>query len=115
MAFLLSMSPDRDDFALGRCLDCDRGSAGYGPIMRPIIRETIVERRQPQMRWSAVFAGAVVSVGLWVLLQMLGTGIGLAVIDTNDPHSLRGIGIGTGIWSVIAPLLALFFGGMVAG
>lgn len=83
--------------------------------MRPITRETVVERRQPSMRWSAVFAGAFVSAGLWMMFQLLGAGIGLSAIDASNSGSLRSVGIGTGIWSIIAPLLALFLGGMVAG
>jgi hypothetical protein len=83
--------------------------------MKPFSRETIVDRRQPQMRWGAVFAGAVLSLGFWILLQTLGTGLGMSAIDTNDASSVRNAGIGTGIWSIIAPLIAVFLGGMAAG
>lgn len=83
--------------------------------MRPITRETITDRRQPALRWSAVFAGATVAVALWVLLQMLGMGIGMATIDLTDAGSLRSVGIGTTVWTLIAPLIALFVGGYVAG
>ena len=83
--------------------------------MRPITRETITDRRQPALRWSAVFAGATVAVALWVLLQMLGMGIGLAAIDLDDAGSLRSVGLGTTVWTLIAPLIALFVGGLVAG
>jgi hypothetical protein len=80
-----------------------------------ITREAIIERRQQLLRWGAVFAGAAVSVGLWILLQTLGAGIGLSTVDADNPGSLRSAGIGTGIWTVIAPLVALFAGGFVAG
>jgi MFS family permease len=83
--------------------------------MRPISRETILDRRMPIMRWSAVFAGVAVSVSLWVLLQMLGMGIGLAAIDVDDVGSLRSVGIGTTLWTLIAPLVAMFVGGVIAG
>lgn len=83
--------------------------------MQPISRETIVDRRQPQIRWSAIFAGAVLSFGLWMLLQILGMGLGLAAVDTDDAGSLKGVGIGTGIWSILAALIALFIGGYLAG
>ena len=82
--------------------------------MQPIARETVVERRQPTVRWSAVFAGAAAATALWLFLQVLGMGFGLSAIDTDDAGSLRGVGIGTGIWSLIAPALALFVGGAVA-
>lgn len=82
--------------------------------MRPITRE-IIDRRQPVMRWSAVIAGAIVSVALWVLLQMLGMGVGLAAIHVDDAGSLRDVGIGTGVWTLVAPLVAMFVGGVFAG
>ncbi len=82
--------------------------------MRPITRE-IIDRRSPVMRWSAVFAGAFVSVALWVLLQMLGMGIGLAAIHVDDAGSLRDVGIGTTVWTLVAPLVAMFVGGVIAG
>lgn len=66
------------------------------------------------MHWSAIFGGAVVTLGLWLLLHTLGLAAGLTAIDPDEQGSLRAIGIGTGIWSVIAPLLALFAGGYVA-
>jgi MFS family permease len=84
-------------------------------IMRPITRETITDRRQPALRWSAVFAGATVAVALWVLLQMLGMGAGMAAIDLTDEGSLRGVGIGTTVWTLLAPLIAMFVGGLIAG
>lgn len=77
-------------------------------------RETFVERRQSTVRWGAVIAGALVAIAVWMALQMLGLGVGLASIDTDEGGSLRGVGIGTGVWSVIAPLIALFIGGWAA-
>ena len=53
--------------------------------------------------------------GVWLLLHALGLGIGLTAVDPEYPSSLRGVGIGTGIWSIIVPLIALFAGGLVVG
>ncbi len=83
--------------------------------MRPITRETITDRRQPTLRWSAVFAGTTVAVALWALLQLLAMGIGMAAIELDDAGSLRSVGIGTTVGSLVAPLIALFVGGLVAG
>jgi hypothetical protein len=87
--------------------------------MQPTIsRETVwsdVDRRQPRLRWSAVFAGTVCGVGFWMLLQLLGLGIGLAAVDVGDAESLRGVGVGTTVWSLVSPLIAMFFGGVLAG
>jgi hypothetical protein len=83
--------------------------------MRPFSRETIIDRRQSHMRWSAVFAGTAFAIGVWILLQTLGMGIGLSAVDVDDAGNLKGIGIGTGVWSLIAPLIAMFIGGLLAG
>lgn len=63
--------------------------------------------------WGAVFGGTFVALGVWILLHTLGMAAGLTAIDPQDPGSLRGAGIGTGIFSIIAPLIALFVGGFV--
>lgn len=81
--------------------------------MRPITRETIVERRQPALRWGAVFAGAAVAVALWVLLQIIGMGVGLTAIRLDESGSVRSVGIGTTVSSMLAPLIAMFVGGIV--
>jgi hypothetical protein len=83
--------------------------------MNPFTRETIIERRQPQVRWGAIFAGAALSVGLWALFQVWGVGIGLSSIDPRNADSLKNAGIGTGIWSFISPVIAMFFGGLIGG
>ena len=67
------------------------------------------------MRWSAVFSGTLVALSLWGVLQLIGIGAGLAALDLDNVRSARGAAIGAGAWSVIAPLIALFVGGWVAG
>ena len=83
--------------------------------MQPISRETITDRRQPYIRWTAVIAGSLVALGSWLLLQLLLTGGALSAIDPDNIDNARGYGIGTSIGSVLAPLLAMFLGGLVAG
>jgi len=62
-----------------------------------------------------VLGGATVAVALWVLLQVLGMGAGLAAVDLDDAGSIRTVGIGTSVWTLVAPLIALFVGGIGAG
>lgn len=62
-----------------------------------------------------MFAGAAIAGGLWLLLQLLLTGGALSAVDADDVEHARAFGIGTTIGSVIAPLLAIFAGGLVAG
>lgn len=80
-----------------------------------INRETFVDRRQPILRWSAVIAGTLCSIGFWILLQLLGVGIGMTAADPDDIRSLYSAGVGTTTWSLISPLIAMFFGGLIAG
>jgi hypothetical protein len=60
---------------------------------------------------GAIVAAALLTAGTWLLLHTLGLAAGLIVPDRGDPESLRGVGLGSGAWSVAAPLLALFAGG----
>ncbi len=74
---------------------------------------TVGEGSAFHVRWSAVFGGAFVAMGLWLLFQLLGLAAGLSSIQPGETNSLKAIGLGVGIWSIIAPLLALFCGGVV--
>ena len=93
---------------------CGTPAAHVSLDMQPFTRETVVDRRQPAIRWSAVLAGTAIALGLWGVLQLLGAGLGLAAIDPDDATSARGAVIGTGAWSVLAPMIAMFAGGFVA-
>jgi len=66
------------------------------------------------MSWPAVFAGSILGLGIWLLLYVLGLGVGLTVLDPDNLGSLRGAGMTTGIWSLIVPLVAMFVGGLAA-
>lgn len=86
----------------------------------PVVSEHVITTAERSaiaspIGWSAIFGASAVTVGLWLVLHLLGIGIGLTAIDPADPSSLRGVGIGAGVWSLIAPLIALFVGGLVAG
>src|SRR6476646_6234568 len=83
--------------------------------MQPFSRETITDRRQPYVRWTAVIAGALSALGTWLLLQLLFTGGALSAIDPDKVDRVHGYAIGTSIGSVLAPLIAMFVGGLVAG
>lgn len=67
------------------------------------------------VRWGAIFAGTLVAAGAWILLHLLGMAIGLSAVEPHEPGTLRSVGIGTGVWSLIAPALALFLGGLATG
>jgi len=69
-----------------------------------------------KLSWGGLIGGLFVAVGIWVLLTVLGLAVNLSAVDPSDPaQSLRGLGMSTGIWSVVMWILALFAGGVVAG
>ncbi len=70
-----------------------------------------------QLSWGAIIAGTVVTLAVFVTLQLLGAGIGAAAVDLTgrEVTSGRSLGIGAAIWWLITGLIALFIGGWVAG
>jgi hypothetical protein len=83
--------------------------------MKPIFSREVADRRQPHIRWSAVIAGSVLALGLWNLFNFLFVGGALTAVDPDELGSAGAMGIGTGVGSVLAPLIAMFIGGLVAG
>jgi hypothetical protein len=67
--------------------------------------------------WGAIFAGAFVTMAVFLTLQILGAGIGASALDLTGSRitSGRSLGIGAAIWWFITGLIALFIGGWVAG
>ncbi len=70
-----------------------------------------------RISWGAIFAGAFVTLAVFLTLQMLGAGIGASAIDLTGSRttSARSLGIGAAIWWFIMGLISLFIGGWVAG
>lgn len=66
--------------------------------------------------WSAIFAGVVIAVAVQLVLGILGTGIGLSMVDPTDGSTpgAAGFGIGAGIYWLITTVIALGAGGYVA-
>ncbi|MBC8026744.1 MAG: hypothetical protein H7Y89_12180 [Steroidobacteraceae bacterium] len=67
--------------------------------------------------WAAVFAGAVGAAAFSLILILLGTGIGLAVVSpwSGDGASAKAIGASTIIWITVVQILASVLGGYLAG
>lgn len=82
-----------------------------------ITRETVlIDRRQPMLRWSAVFAGGACSVGIWLVLELLGVGAGLYAHHAADSAGgMHAASIATRVWSLVAQVIAMFIGGLIAG
>ncbi len=71
------------------------------------VREPLLER----VSWGALFAGFFFGFGAFVVLLALGAGVGFSAFDPHDLSSWQGLGIGVGIWGVIAGIIALFLAG----
>ena len=66
--------------------------------------------------WGAIFAGVFVTLVTGLILSLLGVAIGAATIQPlTERLPLKGLGIGGGIWLLIAGLISSFFGAWVAG
>ncbi len=69
----------------------------------------------PRVSWGAIIAGSVIGLAILFLLSLLGIGIGSAVIDpAQDANPLSGVGIGSGVFVIVAQLIALAAGGYIA-
>lgn len=72
--------------------------------------------RIKRISWGAIFAGGLTALSVSILLHLLGVGIGFSTIDPLEQGStMSGLGTGALIWWIIANLIALFLGGLVAG
>lgn len=69
-----------------------------------------------KISWGAVFAGVFLALAVQFLVNLLGVGIGAAVLDpmTNDNPDASTFSIGGGLWFVLSGILASFAGGYVA-
>jgi len=69
-----------------------------------------------KVSWGAIFAGVVIALAAQFLLNLLGVGIGAAVLDpaTYDNPDASTFSIASGLWYVVAGLIAAFLGGFVA-
>jgi hypothetical protein len=65
-----------------------------------------------RLSWPAIFGGLVAGAGVWLLLHTLGLAVGMTAFEPNKTV-LRAVGIGGGVWAVLASMAALFVGGFV--
>src|SRR5262245_10012517 len=67
--------------------------------------------------WGAVFAGAVGAAVLSLVLIVLGTGLGLAVVSpwSGDGISATAVSVSTIVWITVVQILASVLGGYLAG
>ncbi|MDR6786723.1 hypothetical protein J2Y58_000061 [Sphingomonas sp. BE138] len=83
--------------------------------IRPLEDNAIV-RAGRRVSWGAIFAGVVIAVAVQLVLGILGTGIGLSMVDPVEGTTpgAAGFGIGAGIYWLITTVVALGAGGYAA-
>lgn len=71
---------------------------------------------RPRLSWPAIFAGVVIAVAIQLVLALLGTGIGLSLVDPvqGTTPSAGGFGIGAGIYWILSTIIALGAGSYAA-
>ena len=66
--------------------------------------------------WSAILAGVAVTLGVSLLLALLGAGLGAASINPmQESNPFAGLGKASIVWIVISGIVAFFAGGWTAG
>lgn len=71
-----------------------------------------------RISWPAIIAGAVIALAIQFLLAMLGTGIDASTVDplvNGESPSAGAFGMGAAVWWGVSSLIALYFGGWIAG
>ncbi len=78
--------------------------------------DTGIVRAGRRVSWGAILAGVVIAVAVQLLLGILGTGIGLSMVDPVEGTTpgAAGFGIAAGIYWLITTVVALGSGGYAA-
>ena len=84
---------------------------GYVPADDARFAKTVT-----RVSWGAIFAGVVIAIAVQLVLGILGTGIGLSLVDPVEGTTpgATGFGIGAGIYWLITTVIALGAGGYAA-
>jgi hypothetical protein len=86
------------------------------PLTTETTPATAVRAVLPTLCWGAIIGGTVASIGIHILLTALGVGAGLATFSpTTDANPVANFSIGAAIVWTICALVALWFGGALAG
>ncbi|WP_106795555.1 hypothetical protein [Rhizobium sp. H4] len=84
---------------------------GSGEVATP------VESSKSAMTWGPIFGGAAASIGVTLILLLLGSGLGLTMVSpwSGQSSSLGTLGVTAAIWLVLVQWLSSALGGYVTG
>jgi len=84
-------------------------------VTTPLVTE-VAPAPLRRVSWGAIFAGAIISIMLQLLLTLLGLGFAVSTIDPrSEVNPIEGLGWFSIGWWVASSLIALFVGGWAAG
>src|ERR1700732_3421158 len=63
-----------------------------------------------RISWGAIMAGAILALGIYSLLTILGGAVGLSISERVNPTTLKTTAV---IWTLITMVAGIFVGGMV--
>lgn len=75
----------------------------------------INDARCRRVSWGSIIGGVMTVLAVSFLLSLIGTSIGLFMLDPTDSEPFSGVGTSVGIWTVLSLLISLAAGGFVAG
>lgn len=89
----------------------NNNNPGYLPVDEARYPKTVT-----RVSWGAIFAGVVIAIAVQLVMGILGTGIGLSMVDPVEGTTpgAAGFGIGAGIYWLITTVVALGAGGYTA-
>lgn len=85
----------------------DRSTLRAAPVAQGTLR---------RISWGAVFAGAILTLVVQIMLALLGVGIGTATLDPagNGSPDIATLGSASGLWTMGTVLIATFVGALAA-
>lgn len=88
----------------------------YPSVNAETIPSSCDRERLPSLCWGAIVGGTIAAIGIHILLTALGVGAGLATFTPmTDANPVTHFSVGAAIVWAICALVALWFGGLVAG
>ncbi|MCD7976833.1 MAG: hypothetical protein LUG51_06635 [Tannerellaceae bacterium] len=75
----------------------------------------VINEISRRVSWGGIIGGVVTVLAVSFLLSLIGTSIGLFMLDPTDSEPFAGVGTSVGIWTVLSLLISLAAGGFVAG
>src|ERR1700761_3804977 len=75
----------------------------------------IVEKVVLNIRWRSVFAGVIFALAIAWVMYLLGSAIGLSIINPYEQDPTSGFGYGAAVWIFLTWIISLFMGGLLAG